>query len=480
MAAHVLGDNMDVHSGGEDLKFPHHDNEMAQSCAYFGETCAHGQWVNYWLHAGHLHIGGLKMSKSLKNFISIRQALELSSARQIRLLFLLQSWHGQMNYADDQIAEARAKEHQLAEFFRAVNALNRRYLKKLAATPFPPTDEADAALNAQIVKRQLAVDAALRDNFDYVRATQLLFELMNDANVYLKLKGREAKTPNMLLLNKAASFINDLLRVVGVVQRSEASFLGAKHDQLEAALQPALDAIAEYRAALTSLFRGKAPWPRYAQAVAEHSGAIEKLKARQGQGEDAREGALVAALVEFDAAVRKLTEQKEEEKGAQAQEVVRLTDELRDVILPQLGVKIEDVEGGDGSLWKLYEVEELLAMLASDGEAAEEKRREKLRNRARHLAKEVESWSKKAVAPEHLLATLVDEKGAPLYSDLDAQGLPASDGQGKPLSKGKRKKLPKLLKKQQAAHAKYLDKLKQNASFLVEMQRELKQVQSDL
>ena len=77
---------MDIHSGGEDLCFPHHDNEIAQAEAYFDNK----QWVNYFLHSGHLHIEGLKMSKSLKNFITIRQALEKASPRQLRLMFLSQ------------------------------------------------------------------------------------------------------------------------------------------------------------------------------------------------------------------------------------------------------------------------------------------------------------------------------------------------------------------------------------------------------
>ena len=67
MASCILGSNMDIHCGGVDLAFPHHDNELAQSEAYFG--CK--QWVNYFLHSGHLHIENLKMSKSLKNFLTI-------------------------------------------------------------------------------------------------------------------------------------------------------------------------------------------------------------------------------------------------------------------------------------------------------------------------------------------------------------------------------------------------------------------------
>jgi cysteinyl-tRNA synthetase len=79
MASDLFGDNMDIHSGGSDLRFPHHDNELAQAEAHYG--CK--QWVNYFLHSGHLHIDGLKMSKSLKNFITIREALEACTPRQV-------------------------------------------------------------------------------------------------------------------------------------------------------------------------------------------------------------------------------------------------------------------------------------------------------------------------------------------------------------------------------------------------------------
>ena len=71
--SHIFGDKLDIHSGGIDLAFPHHDNEIAQTEAHYGCT----QWVNYFLHAGHLHINGLKMSKSLKNFISIDVRISL-------------------------------------------------------------------------------------------------------------------------------------------------------------------------------------------------------------------------------------------------------------------------------------------------------------------------------------------------------------------------------------------------------------------
>lgn len=94
MASDALGPTIDIHSGGIDLAFPHHDNELAQSEAYF---CEHGKgehtWIKYFLHMGHLSISGSKMSKSLKNFQTIENALATDyTARSMRVVFLLGKW----------------------------------------------------------------------------------------------------------------------------------------------------------------------------------------------------------------------------------------------------------------------------------------------------------------------------------------------------------------------------------------------------
>jgi cysteinyl-tRNA synthetase len=99
MASDVLGESMDIHSGGIDLCFPHHDNELAQSEAHWGGQ----QWVNYFLHMGHLSISGSKMSKSLKNFTTIREALGRGdwNARSLRIIFLLGGWHDGIEITPD-------------------------------------------------------------------------------------------------------------------------------------------------------------------------------------------------------------------------------------------------------------------------------------------------------------------------------------------------------------------------------------------
>jgi cysteinyl-tRNA synthetase len=105
MASAILGPHIDIHSGGEDLCFPHHENEIAQAEAHAysdngsqDDAIVSRPWVKYFLHSGHLHIDGLKMSKSLKNFITIQEALQTMSARQLRLLFLMHLWNKGMHY----------------------------------------------------------------------------------------------------------------------------------------------------------------------------------------------------------------------------------------------------------------------------------------------------------------------------------------------------------------------------------------------
>jgi cysteinyl-tRNA synthetase len=161
MASDVLGSTFDIHSGGEDLMFPHHDNEIAQSEAHFDIH----QWVNYFMHAGHLSIRGLKMSKSLKNFVSIRDALEMHSPRQIRILFLLQAWDKTMIYGDQSVKEALAKEKTIKEFFLQLQVLFR---KDLSGPQF--WLEEDRQLHRVLSETQDSVRKHLSDNFDYPQA----------------------------------------------------------------------------------------------------------------------------------------------------------------------------------------------------------------------------------------------------------------------------------------------------------------------
>jgi len=239
IASDILGPNLDVHAGGVDLKFPHHDNELAQSEAFYG----HGQWVNYFFHAGHLDIKGLKMSKSLKNFITIRQALEKHSARQIRLMFLLQSWDKGMNYSDQTMQDAKTKEAVFRNFFGAVKALlsepspaghpnKAAWLSKevgwRSRRPLASSlAQSEAGAGSATADKQLFVSlaacgdevhAALCRNFDTPGVIAALCGLVKDVNSYLR---DHASTAAASLVRKCALHVTKVLRMLGVVEGTD-------------------------------------------------------------------------------------------------------------------------------------------------------------------------------------------------------------------------------------------------------------------
>ncbi len=116
MCASIFGDSLDIHSGGIDLKFPHHDNEIAQTEAYYDNH----QWINYFLHTGHLNIDGLKMSKSLKNFKKISEFINNYNANTFRIYFVNSKWDSVMDFTETGLNEAYGNEKYLADFFRNV------------------------------------------------------------------------------------------------------------------------------------------------------------------------------------------------------------------------------------------------------------------------------------------------------------------------------------------------------------------------
>ncbi|CAG8664237.1 14784_t:CDS:2, partial [Acaulospora colombiana] len=203
MASDVFGERMDIHSGGIDLLFPHHDNELAQSEAYHGNE----QWVNYFLHTGHLHIAGLKMSKSLKNFITIETLLQTWSARQVRLSFLTQLWNNRLDWNESLQAEVRAKETT----FDALVA-------EWDASPTPENgtmnytkDESD--LTSELYRQQQAFRVALCDSFNTPQALQALTDLVSATNIYLK-RGRSST--NIYVVRQIASWVTKMLRMFGL------------------------------------------------------------------------------------------------------------------------------------------------------------------------------------------------------------------------------------------------------------------------
>jgi cysteinyl-tRNA synthetase len=238
MASDIIGENIDIHGGGVDLMFPHHDNEMAQAEAYH-QCC---QWVNYFLHAGHLHIKGLKMSKSLKNFITIRQALQEHTPRQLRLMFLLQPWDKPMNYSDQTVDDAKSKEKYFKNFFGAVKSVLRNdfVAARQGWTP------ADRSLWETLQASQQKVHKSLLDNFKTYDVILHLVDLIQEFNKYLT---AEAK-PKNLIVQKVALYVTKILRVFGVVEGNDKIGFGSDGGEggsKEEAIGPFVDAFIDFR-----------------------------------------------------------------------------------------------------------------------------------------------------------------------------------------------------------------------------------------
>jgi cysteinyl-tRNA synthetase len=198
MSAHYLGQHFDIHGGGQDLQFPHHENEIAQSEAahsHDGELC---QMVNYWMHNGFVRVDDEKMSKSLGNFFTIRTVLEQYDAEVVRFFILRAHYRSPLNYSDQHLDDAKLALTRLYTALRGVET----------------TDEA--------VDWQLAPAAnfktAMDDDFNTPLAFAVLFDLASELN-----KTKSAVT---------GSLLKNLAAVVGLLQRDPDTFLQGKIEQV--------------------------------------------------------------------------------------------------------------------------------------------------------------------------------------------------------------------------------------------------------
>jgi cysteinyl-tRNA synthetase len=189
MACKYLGETFDIHAGGEDLVFPHHENEIAQSEGATGRSFA-----RYWLHNGMVTIGGEKMSKSLGNFVTIREALARVSPEALKLLFLSANYRGPLDYTEAAVAEKAKALGGLQEFLRAVERLE---AETGAAEPGGAAGSAgsDEGLGSASGVATEAFRAAMDEDFNTARATAVLFDLVREGNRLIHDAGRGAVAP---------------------------------------------------------------------------------------------------------------------------------------------------------------------------------------------------------------------------------------------------------------------------------------------
>eukprot|EP00871_Galdieria_phlegrea_P005080 jgi/Galph1/5573/GphlegSOOS_G4255.1 len=209
MACCVLGSYLDMHCGGEDLRFPHHENEIAQTAAYLERD----EWAKYFLHSGHLHIDGLKMSKSLKNFITIRSVTSRYSARQLRLYVLQHHYAGRMNYSEHGMQEAVNVERSFVKFFQNYSVLIREWRKNSGGRMSDKVGEREKALLEELERRRSEVHLALCDDFDTPNVIISLQGLLKATNVYIETNNSDI-VPSVV--TEVVRYMSKILNMLGL------------------------------------------------------------------------------------------------------------------------------------------------------------------------------------------------------------------------------------------------------------------------
>ncbi|ARN65628.1 Cysteinyl-tRNA synthetase [Vibrio vulnificus] len=191
MNSSILGNHFDIHGGGSDLQFPHHENEIAQSC------CAHDtQYVNTWMHSGMVMVDKEKMSKSLGNFFTIRDVLGHYDAETVRYFLMSGHYRSQLNYSEENLNQARASLERLYTSLRGLD---------FSAAP---------AGGEEYVSR---FTAAMNDDFNTPEAYSVLFDMAREIN--------RLKTEDLANASALGALMRELADVIGILHQDPEAFL---------------------------------------------------------------------------------------------------------------------------------------------------------------------------------------------------------------------------------------------------------------
>ena len=211
MARRYLGETIDIHCGGQDLIFPHHENEIAQS-----ECCNGAPFARYWMHNGYINVDNKKMSKSLNNFFTVRDVADQYGYEPIRFFLISSSYRSPINYNTAIIEQAKA-------------SLDRLYNCKSAlefAAGNAGEGDGDPAFAAALASRRDQVIAAMEDDLNTADAIAALFELVRDINV--KLGAQPARAD----VAAASELFEELTGVLGLLYDRKAELLDEDIEEL--------------------------------------------------------------------------------------------------------------------------------------------------------------------------------------------------------------------------------------------------------
>ncbi|TFK25515.1 cysteinyl-tRNA synthetase [Coprinopsis marcescibilis] len=407
MASQVLGAQFDVHSGGIDLAFPHHDNELAQAEAYWHkdpkESAKPVQWVNYFIHMGHLSIAGSKMSKSLKNFVTIRDAIATGdwTARKLRILFMLGGWKGGLEISQNFRAEVDLWEKTVSNFFSNVEALTRESESSDGPRQKHLFRPQEKQLRQDLEAAQKQLHASLCDSFNTGPALSAILDLIGKTNTYLKNNQKSASNPtayfSLAAVQEVARWVTKMLQVFGLSTTTGADAIGWGVDSSTGS-----DSVQNKESIALP----------YVQVLSRFRDEVKAL-----------------AIANKSVPV--------------CQDLLKLSDSLRDGQLLQLGVALEDRDSsiGEQALIKFGDPAELIAAREAKFQAQLEKEAKKQAAKAEAERLEKEKAEKAKLRPQDMFRT--EE-----YSEWDEDGVPTKDSHGEEVTKSKKKTLKKAWDKQ--------------------------------
>lgn len=219
MGSRHLGTTLDIHGGGKDLIFPHHENEIAQSEAAFEVP-----FVRYWLHNGFVNIHNEKMSKSLGNFFTIRDVLAKVHPEAMRLFVLSKHYRSPVDFSDETVAEA---ERGLERFYGTLAAVKARTPETVdAKVQEKALQSQDAELYAEAAALPAAFDEAMNNDFNTAQAIGYLFNLQRHLQRFMDGFGqKKLKGPAAVLAQKSAAALREHSAILGLLQRDPETYL---------------------------------------------------------------------------------------------------------------------------------------------------------------------------------------------------------------------------------------------------------------
>ncbi|KAK4161940.1 tRNA synthetases class I (C) catalytic domain-containing protein [Cladorrhinum sp. PSN259] len=432
MASEVIGKTIDIHSGGVDLRFPHHDNELAQSEAYWstGPGCQ-VQWTNYFIHMGQLRIRGLKMSKSLKNFTTIRSVLSDNewTARSLRICFLLVPWQDRIEVTEELMKAVIGWEGKLNNFFlKSLDVWKKSSPERAVQEPSP----ADQQLLSSLEKAKVDVDAALCDSFNTSAVMRVLSELVTEFNL------AEGLSDHTVI--SLARWVTRIVSIFGLDPEGDLNNperIGWSGLEIPTPAKPYIYPASQLRDQVRALA---------CSGTIDHT-AIAKLadetSVEPSTPVDAALKPYHQVLEQFRTDVKTLSD-----KQASATELLTLCDQLRDVHLWDLGIYLEDRNSPQPALVRPLD-KSLVEARAEQESARAAKASAKLEQQAREAEAAKELLERAKIDP---LSMFKNSE----YLEWDENGIPTLEAGGNVVSKNKRKKLIKDWEKQKKRHEEWL------------------------